>query len=80
MINISWIFRPQFFAAVGCVALLCTLSTGCGNKQAEAPPASGTGAAPATAAGPGQGKVSTGADPDKAPSYPNMYGKPAGSK
>jgi ABC-type uncharacterized transport system auxiliary subunit len=68
-------------AIVLCSAMLCGLITGCGEKQESAtttaPPSSN---APATNPGPGQGKISTGADPDKAPSYPNMYGKPAGAK
>lgn len=73
--------------AVG-IVLCCGMVTGCGEKQdsstagsagssANAPTAS-TGST--TNAGPTQGKISTGADPDKAPSYPNMYGKPAGAK
>ncbi len=79
MINTSPIFRKQFFAVAVCAALFSAFSVGCGDKhQAKAPNApSATSAVPA---GPVQGKVSTGADPDKAPSYPNMYGKSAGPK
>ena len=76
MTTTSQIFRTQFFAIAVCAALLGTFSAGCGDKhQAKAP-----STASAAQAGLVQGKVSTGADPDKAPSYPNMYGKPAGSK
>jgi len=63
---------------------------GCGSKEE---PETSTTAAPAAAAAaapgqspsggvpaPDQGKVSTGADPQKAPPYPGMYGKPAGSR
>jgi len=76
-------------AAITIVAtVLLAFAAGCGNKEEEAAanpstttPA-GASAAPAAAGGagaPDQGKISTGADPNKAPSYPSMYGKPAGA-
>lgn len=68
------------------VVLLCLLyAAGCNNKEAAettAPPPSRSVAptpAPGTTA-PDQGKIATGADPDKAPSYPSMYGKPPEAK
>lgn len=79
MIHITRVFRAHIIAATLCAALLCVLSTGCGDKKAAEAPAAST-AAPAAPAGASQGKITTGADPDKAPSYPNMYGKSAGSK
>jgi hypothetical protein len=69
------LFRVRFAALV---PLLCVLAIGCGEKKQATTPPPAPGAAPA--AGPVQGKITTGADPDKAPSYPNMYGKPAGSQ
>ena len=70
-------------------ALACFALAGCGPK--EEPEASPAATAPATAAAPGQtppagaappdhGKISSGADPQKAPPYPGMYGKPAGAQ
>jgi hypothetical protein len=71
--------RGDIRGVMALMTLLCALSGGCGDKkEAQTPPPSGATTAPA--AGAPQGKVTTGADPDKAPSYPNMYGKPAGSK
>lgn len=77
MINTARKFRLSLIAA----ALLCSFVTGCGDKPEEtnaSQPA--PNAAAQTGSAPVQGKVSTGADPDKAPSYPNMYGKPAGAQ
>ncbi len=72
------LYRSGSFAAL-CVALFCVVTAGCGEKKVETPP-SAPAAVPAAGSAPVQGKVTTGADPDKAPSYPNMYGKPAGSQ
>lgn len=59
--------------------LISVLMMGCGDKK-EQVAALPTPGAPATAAtAPVQVKVSTGADPDKAPSYPSIYGKPPGT-
>lgn len=80
MTDTSRIFRNRYFFALACLALLSTVAVGCGDKKTtEAPPAIPAGA-PAGGTAPVQGKVTTGADPDKAPAYPSMYGKPAGSK
>lgn len=79
MIHLSRIFRTHLILTTICAALLSMLSAGCGDKKAAEAPAASSAAVPAPA-GVTQGKVTTGADPDKAPSYPNMYGKPAGSK
>ena len=78
MIKFPQLYRSGSFAAL-CVALSWVMTAGCGNKKVETPP-SAPAAAPAAGSAPVQGKVTTGADPDKAPSYPNMYGKPAGSR
>lgn len=79
MIHLSRILRARIIVATLCAALLGVLSTGCGDKKSSDAPAAST-AAPNAPSGAPQGKITTGADPDKAPSYPNMYGKPAGSK
>jgi hypothetical protein len=79
VIHVSRILRTHLVLTTVCAALLSMLSAGCGDKKTTEAPAASGAASPA-AAGASQGKVTTGADPDKAPSYPNMYGKPAGSK
>jgi hypothetical protein len=53
-----------------------TVAPAATTAAAAAPGQSPSGSVPA----PDQGKVSTGADPQKAPPYPGMYGKPAGSR
>jgi hypothetical protein len=79
VINPLQAFRTPCGAAAALAALVCVLSAGCGNKKpAEAPPS--VTSAPAAGTAPVQGRVTTGADPDKAPPYPGMYGKPAGSR
>jgi hypothetical protein len=54
--------------------------SGCTDKGDDAQQAASTPAQPAagggTPAGPDKAKVSTGADPQKAPPYPGMYGAP----
>ena len=51
---------------------------GCGEKkEAAAPPTAGTATGPG---GQPERRVTTGADPQKAPPYPGMYGAPAGSR
>ncbi len=60
-------------------------AAGCGDKKAPDTTTSTSAAAATTVTGTptvatGQGKITSGADPDKAPSYPSMYGKPAGAK
>jgi|GEM_PF-2819226 hypothetical protein len=54
-------------------------AAGCASKPEPTPTPAADGGAPAAPTAAGQGKVSSGADPDKAPPYPGMYGKPAGS-
>lgn len=64
-------------------AVLLAFAAGCGDKTEDAPVTNTAPAAPAASgAAPAQPerRVTTGADPDKAPPYPGMYGVPAGSK
>jgi hypothetical protein len=79
--TISRLIRTRYAAAAAFAVVAGILSAGCGDKkEAQTPPPAAPTTGAGAAAGPVQGKVTTGADPDKAPSYPNMYGKPAGSK
>ncbi len=83
MIQTSRKTRLPIYTLTAGAVLIGLLSAGCGKRDTEQaatpPPSTAPSAATTGAPAPDTSKATTGADPSKAPPYPGMYGKPAGS-
>jgi hypothetical protein len=67
--------RSAFIGIFAAGLLVAAMTSGCSEKKETKVTPTGT-----TASGQPERRVTTGADPDKAPAYPGMYGAPAGSR